>query len=696
MKVALRDLIVPTLKPHHYLSRLNPEQRAAVLHGDGKVAEPLLVIAGAGSGKTSTLAHRVAHLIVEGADPRRILLMTFSRRAAAEMTHRVERIAAQVMGERAGTLTEGLSWAGTFHSVGARFLRDHALEIGLDPAFTIHDREDSADLINLLRHELDLFKTESRFPAKNTCLAIYSRVVNAQAELEPVLGKVFPWCAGWAEELKRLFAAYVEAKQAQNVLDYDDLLLWWSQMCAEPALAERLSSGFDHILVDEYQDTNRLQAAILTALKPDGRGLTVVGDDAQSIYSFRAAEVRNILDFPGLFSEPSRIITLDRNYRSTDTVLQAANGVIGEALERFTKHLWTDRRSSERPLLVTVRDEAEQANYVCEKVLEEREQGTPLKAQAVLFRASRHSGPLEVELTRRNIPFVKFGGLKFLDSKHVKDVLAILRFAENPRDRVAGFRVIQLLPGMGPSAAGGAMEAMERSLDPALGLRFFKAPPRAETDWPGFVELFATLRTRSSWPSDLEHTCLWYEPHLERIHEDATARRADLLQLEQIASGYSTRERFLTDLTLDPPTATGGEARPPHLDEDYLVLSTVHSAKGQEWTNVFVLNAVDGCFPSDLAVGEREEIEEERRLLYVAMTRAKDSLHLLVPQRFYVSGQSAGGDRHVYASRTRFIPDHILDRFQQVSWPPPTSPQDKVPRPEIRVDLKTRMRGMWK
>ena len=695
---ALRDSTeITSPRKDDYLAALNAEQRAAVEHGDGQVAGPLLVIAGAGSGKTNTLAHRVAHLIVGGADPRRILLMTFSRRAASEMKSRVERIAARVMGDKAATLTEGLNWAGTFHAVGARLLRDYALEIGLDPAFTIHDREDSADLMNLVRHELGLSKTESRFPAKGTCLAIYSRAVNAQSELEPVLAKSFPWCIGWAEELKQLFAAYVDTKQAQNVLDYDDLLLWWAQMCGEPAIAEHLGSRFDHILVDEYQDTNRLQASILLALKPDGRGVTVVGDDAQSIYSFRAAEVRNILDFPGHFAEPARVVTLDRNYRSTDAILSAANAVIGEASERFTKNLWTDRASRDLPRLVTVRDEAEQANYVADEVLEAREEGVALKAQAVLFRAAHHSGPLEIELTRRNIPFVKFGGLKFLDSAHVKDVLALLRFAENPKDRVAAFRVMQLIPGIGPSAAANAMEAMQRALDPSLGLQFFRAPARADADWPGFVELFAGLRAKSSWPADLEQVRLWYEPHLERLHEDATTRRADLLQLEQIAAGYPSRERFLTDLTLDPPDATSDEAGPPHLDEDYLILSTIHSAKGQEWTKVFVLNAVDGCIPSDLAVGERDEIEEERRLLYVAMTRAKDSLHLITPQRFFVHGQAARGDRHVYASRTRFIPEHMLDHFARTSWPPASSAANgRAPQPDIRVDLKAKMRGMWR
>lgn len=692
MTIVARD---STFQPA-YLAKLNDQQRLAVEHGDGQIAGPLLVIAGAGSGKTNTLAHRVAHLIVKGADPRRILLMTFSRRAASEMAKRVQRIAGEVLGRDASIITDALTWAGTFHGIGARLLRDYALEIGLDPAFTIHDREDSADLMNLARHELGFSKAESRFPTKGTCLQIYSRAVNAQAPLGEVLESAFPWCAGWADQLKELFAAYVEAKQAQNVLDYDDLLLYWAQMAAEPEIAAHLGSRFDHVLVDEYQDTNRLQASILTALKPDGAGLTVVGDDAQSIYSFRAAEVRNILDFPKQFARPTEIVMLERNYRSTETILAAANGVIGEASERFTKNLWTERRSSQKPQLVSVRDEAEQANYVCQAILGEREAGTALKAQAVLFRTSHHSGPLEVELTRRNIPFVKFGGLKFLDAAHVKDMLAMLRFAENPRDRVAGFRVLQLMPGIGPSAASQIVEAMATSLDEAMGLARYRPPQRAAEAWPGFLDLYSGLRGGAKWPADLERIRLWYEPHLERIHEDATTRRADLLQLEQIASGYPSRERFLTELTLDPPDATSDQAGPPHRDEDYLILSTIHSAKGQEWKNVFVLNTVDGCIPADLGVGTKEDIEEERRLLYVAMTRAKDGLHLVLPQRFYPHQQQARGDRHIYAARTRFIPASLLAVFEQTSWASVQAKDDPRRRPEVKVDLGARMRGMWK
>jgi DNA helicase-2/ATP-dependent DNA helicase PcrA len=682
-----------------YLEKLNPQQRRAVEHGGSALAEagPLLIIAGAGSGKTNTLAHRVAHLIVNGADLRRIMLLTFTRRAAAEMIRRVDRIVTIAMRERAAAITEAIVWAGTFHAIGARLLREYAEAIGLDGTFTIHDREDSADLMNLVRHELGFSETKKRFPLKRTCLAIYSRTVNAEIPLEDVLGSFFPWCGAWEAELRKLFAAYVEAKQRQNVLDYDDLLLYWAQMMQEPSIAAEVSDRFDHVLVDEYQDTNRLQASILLALKPNGRGLTVVGDDAQSIYSFRAATVRNILDFPGQFSPPAEVITLDQNYRSTQPILTAANAVIDLAEERFTKNLWSERSSTQRPQLVSVRDEADQARYVVEKVLENREAGLALKSQAILFRASHHSGPLEVELTRRNIPFVKFGGLKFLEAAHIKDVLAFLRWAENPRDRVAGFRVIQLLPGVGPVTAARVLDRMAEQSDPMRALSEFTPPAAAVEHWRSFVEAVQLVGAKSAgWPAELDLVCRWYAPHLERIHDDAAVRQADLVQLGQIASGYSSRERFLTELTLDPPDATSDQAGVPLLDEDYLILSTIHSAKGQEWKSVFLLNTVDGCLPSDLATGTTSEIEEERRLLYVAMTRAKDNLHLIVPQRFFAHSQQSNGDRHMYASRTRFIPADILDDFQVCAWPvAAAAAKGRMARSEP-VDIGARLRRMWK
>jgi DNA helicase-2/ATP-dependent DNA helicase PcrA len=683
---------------HEHLKPLNDEQRRAVEHGGDQpdAADPLLIIAGAGSGKTNTLAYRVAHLACRGADPRRIMLLTFSRRAAIEMERRAVRIMQRVLGS---THPPALPWTGTFHSVGARLLREYAHRIGLRETFTIHDRGDSEDLLAVVRHQLGLGSSRQRFPGKATCLAVYSRVVNGRAALADVLRSAFPWCAHWEGELSRLFAAYTDAKQAQNVLDYDDLLLYWAQAVADPGLAREIGERFDFILVDEYQDTNRLQAEILFALKPEGHGMTVVGDDAQSIYSFRAATVRNILDFPAQFPGATCVVTLERNYRSTRAILDASNAVIAFASERFVKNLRAERGDGAKPELVAVRDEADQAQCVAERVLDYHESGVALKAQAVLFRSASHSAQLEVELARRGIPFVKYGGLRFLEAAHIKDVLSVLRWAENPRGRMSGFRVARLLPGVGPAFATRLLDAMAASADPVCALQSFAMAPAHAEDWTRFVALYLALRRRNSpWPSELEQVALWYEPHLERLYEDAFVRRRDLAQLRAIAATYPSRERFLTELALGPPGATSDEADAPGRDDDYLVLSTIHSAKGQEWKTVHVLNVVDGCIPSDMATATSEEIEEERRLLYVAMTRARDHLHLVVPQRFYVHAQSSQGDRHVYAARSRFIPDAIVERFDSTVWPRAPEGTDGVPiaaEPKPTIDVAARVRALW-
>jgi len=734
---------------------LNDAQRSAVEHGLGDDPHPagaLLVIAGAGSGKTKTLAARVARLVMAGADPQRVLLLTFSRRAAAEMSRRAGGLLQQALGLPAGGTPPVLPWAGTFHGIGARLLRDHASRIGLSENFTIIDRSDAEDLMGLVRHECGFSATKKRFPLKGTCLAIYSRVVNSRATLREVLDDSHPWCAEWEAELKRLFGAYVAHKQSQQVLDYDDLLLYWQQTMAEPTLARLIGARFDHVLVDEYQDTNRLQADILLALKPDGRGLTVVGDDAQSIYSFRAAEVRNILDFPGQFTPPARVVTLERNYRSTRPILDACNAVMAQAAEQHAKRLWTDRSSSQRPLLVTVEDDAAQARWVADRVLEHREQGLQLKSQAVLFRTSHHSAALELELARRNIPFVKFGGLKFLEAAHIKDVLSVLRWAQNPRCRLAGFRVAQLVPGIGPASARRLLDAMDAAPDPVAAFTAFEPPHGARDEWRALNDLLDNLRSGSgsgntggtgggtgtghgaghatpghgrgdapvpsapsgigsaapatpkdTWPDELQQVNRWYLPQLERLHDDARVRQADLVQLARIAAGSSSRERFLTELTLDPPEATSDESGPPQLDEDYLILSTIHSAKGQEWQSVHVLNVVDGCIPADMSTGHARQVEEERRLLYVAMTRARQHLHLLVPQRFYVTQQGAFGDRHLYGSLTRFIPPAVAAAFDTVVPAPPATAgasgnrldDHQGPDAGPPINLAARVRSTW-
>ena len=682
---------------------LNPQQRAAVEHDigvAGGAARPLLVIAGAGSGKTNTLAHRVARLIQDGADPQRILLLTFSRRAATEMTHRAGSVLARVMGLRASGAPASLPWAGTFHSIGARLLREYAGRIGLEPSFTIHDRGDSEDLMGMVRHDIGQARTQGarRFPLKSTCLSIYSRVVNSGDPLALVLQSTFPWCNEWEAELKTLFGAYVDAKQEQNVLDYDDLLLFWSEMAADPELGPELGALFDHVLVDEYQDTNRLQAAIITGIKPDGRGVMVVGDDAQSIYAFRGATVRNILDFPQQFAQPAVLITLERNYRSTQPILDASNAVIAGALERHAKTLWTDKASTAQPQLVLIPDEAEQARWVCNRILEQREEGIALRSQAVLFRAASHSAALELELMRRNVPFVKFGGLKFLEASHIKDVLAVLRFAQNPSGRMAGFRVAQLIPGIGPATAGKLLDEVGAAAEPTVAVEQFMAPARSAGDWQRFVVLYRALRTPGlRWPGDIELVQSWYLPHLERMHDDAQVRAADVAQLAQLAGGYGTRETFLAEITLDPPEASSDRAGPPLLDEDYVILSTIHSAKGQEWKSVHVLNVVDGCIPSDMSTGNSDDIEEERRLLYVAMTRAKEYLHLVVPNRFFIRQQAQMGDRHVYAARSRFITPAMLKHFEQCVWTTAETRQVKKPMPDsVRMMVRDRARNAWK
>jgi ATP-dependent DNA helicase UvrD/PcrA len=678
--------------PAGYLSHLNPAQRAAVEHGTAGLPKdlppPLLIIAGAGTGKTTTLAHRLAHLVVRGADPRRILLLTFTRRAAEAMTRRAEQLVSR---------TTRIAWSGTFHAMANRLLRRHAASVGLDPAFTVLDRSDSADLLNLVRNELGLAKQARRFPAKTACLAIYSHAVNAGHAVERTLEQAFPAYASWADELKRLFGAYVEAKQSRHVLDYDDLLLYWFHLMQDAEAARAVRHRFDHVLVDEYQDTNALQAGILIGLKPDGRGLTVVGDDAQSIYSFRAATVRNILDFPRQFTPAAEVVTLEQNYRSTQPILDAANAVIARAAEGYNKRLFSTRPSAQRPVLVSTQDEQAQADFVVERVLEHREAGIPLHRQAVLFRTAHHSDLLEVELARRNIPFVKYGGLKFLEAAHVKDVLCVLRWAENPRDEVAAFRVLQLLPGLGPGHARRVETRFEAAGFDFTQLAGVDVPAAARSEWPAFCDLMATLRRTREWQGQLGTVRRWYEPRLARLYDAATVRAVDLEQLEQLAAKQPSREAFLSDLTLDPPHAAGDEAGPPLLDDDWLVLSTIHSAKGLEWDVVFVLNVVDGCIPSDMATGTAAEIEEELRLLYVAMTRARDFLYLLQPHRFYVRARPET-DTHMLAARTRFIPPPLLDLFERQARGGRAEPETAGEEAQggARVDVAEKLREMWR
>ena len=689
-----------------HLALLNAAQRRAAEYGEHVdatfAAGPLLVVAGAGTGKTMTLAHRVAHLIIEGVSPERLLLLTFTRRAAQEMTRRVEAIVRTAVRDssRPPLPSGGLPWSGTFHSVANRLLRRFAHNLNLDPGFSVLDRGDAADVMDVVRHELKLTRSMRRFPKKDTCLAIYSRCVNTQRPLADTLDTHYPWCSDWNEELSELFRCFVLRKQQSQSLDYDDLLLYWSHLVAEAEFAEEIGSWFDHILVDEYQDTNVIQAGILNALKPDGRGLTVVGDDAQSIYSFRAAEVDNILGFADQYIPSATVVTLEQNYRSTQAVLDSANRLIAESERQYRKNLYTERNDGARPRYVSVEDGDAEAEYVVEAILEHREQGLALKEQAVLFRGSHHSDRLELELVRRNIPYVKYGGLKFLEAAHVKDFLSVLKWAENPKNEVAAFRVLKLLPGMGPATAGRCFECLAVNDYAFAALNGFRPPAAAAGEWPPFCALMTSLSGAGmevlGWQSQLSEVRRWYQPQLERLYDGLDTREADLEQLEQISGRYPTRERFLTELTLDPPSAASDLSGDPLLDEDYLILSTVHSAKGQEWESVFVLNVTDGSFPSEFATGKPEMIEEERRLLYVAMTRARQSLSLVAPLRYHVTQQQRGGDKHVYGARSRFMSDSLLATMdRRFQGRPEACAARFEARSDRQIDVAARMREMW-
>ena len=674
--------------------KLNERQREAVCAGPA----PLLIIAGAGSGKTNTLAHRVAHFLLRGINSERILLLTFTRRAAQEMTRRTQRIAGETL------KSVRLPWSGTFHSIANRLIRKNCKRVGLDERFSVLDRGDAADLMDVVRHELGYSKVDGegakRFPRKDTCLVIYSHRVNTQGTLAATLAAAFPWCAEWEDELKKLFGAYVEKKLNNQALDYDDLLLYWHAMMADDALARELGESWDHVLVDEYQDTNVLQAEILQRLRPAGAGLTVVGDDAQAIYSFRAATVENILNFHKQFENQGQTtiskngnhalspstVTLEENYRSTQAVLDAANALMDEASRQYQKKLQSNKPQGGKPRYVTVADDAAQAQYVVMRVLEARERGTDLRRQAVLFRTSHHSDALELELVRRNIPYVKYGGLKFLEAGHVKDALSLLRWADNPKNRVSAWRAMQLLPGVGPVGAEKAFAAFYQNEFQWQALK---------TNSKEFNKLMHFLGDPATpWPGQLQRVRQWYEPQLERLYEAAEVRMGDLVQLERIAATFEKRETFLTEMALDPPSATSDLAGTPLLDEDYLVLSTVHSAKGQEWEAVYLLNVSDGNFPNEFAAGKPEQIEEERRLLYVAMTRAKTSLELIAPLKYYVTRQSRVGDRHVYGAKSRFLSRKVMACFEETCW---SNEKDKI---EVAVnsapvDVAAKLRRTW-
>ncbi len=676
---------------------LNPQQRDAVFH----TGSPLLIVAGAGTGKTKTLVSRVQRILDDGADPNRVLLLTFSRRAAAEMLGRVESGSSDRAAQQA--------WGGTFHAIANRLLRTFGGAAGLSPDFTVLDQSDASDLFALVRNEEGFGERSRRFPRAETIAGVYSRMVSSQAKLGELLEAEYPWIAEHAEALRTLFTAYTAKKRGQHVLDYDDLLLFWRALTVS-SVGDAMRDLFDHILVDEYQDTNPIQADIIRGMcrldptVPDGTkagmparpptDLCAVGDDAQAIYGFRSATVENMWTFSERFAStsgaPAQVLSLEQNYRSTEPILAVANAALerndrfgtkerssnGTALH-FSKTLWSTRTTGLAPVLATHADEGAQSRYIADRVLDARERGMDLREQAVLFRAGHHADSLELELTRRDIPFVKYGGLKYLEAAHIKDLLALLRVLDNPFDQLAWHRTLASMEGVGPATIRRLTEELDLANetgepgDPLVrfvdGLGRLPSPAAEQGDV--LRASLADCRSDQLVPAEqinrLAAFCRLVFPHR---YQNATARLADLDQLAATAAAYGSRSRFLTEITLDPPSKTGDLAGPPHLDDDWLTLSTIHSAKGGEWRSVHLMHAADGNIPSDMAIGDAAGLAEELRLLYVALTRAKDELTVNVPLRYHVN-RYGKDDRHLYAQMSRFL-EPIRELFDEVSTEP--------------------------
>jgi DNA helicase II / ATP-dependent DNA helicase PcrA len=643
-----------------WLDGLNAEQRAAATYAGG----PLLVLAGAGTGKTTTLCARVAWLLAEGVAAERILLLTFTRRAAREMVERA-RVLAERVAPHAGAVV-----GGTFHSIAHRMLRLHASSLGLAPGFGVLDAGDAADLLDYVREEQGYARSARRFPRAQTMLDVYSRTVNAQVPLQEILAESFPWCAEHRDALAEIFRAFGARKRALGVIDLDDLLLYWRALASDEVIGPRMADAFDHVLVDEYQDVNGLQVEIVQSLRRGRPGLTVVGDDFQAIYGFRAASARHILDFPDQFPA-THTIKLERNYRSTAPILAVANAVSEQDRLGFPKRLWTERAGGQAPELTFPRDEGEQAAAVCDRVLAAREEGMELRMQAVLFRTGHDSDLLELELTRRGIPFVKYGGLRYLEAAHVKDFIALLRLTDNPADEVSWFRLLQLLDGVGPIRARRVLDALRPPAGgaPELG-RWTQAANHVPADSLEHARALidalagagAGAGSSASTGAQVERLCAAIAPLIRLRYADGAVRVTDLDQLVAIARGAEDIRHFVSELVLDPPASSADFAGPPHLDEDYLVLSTVHSAKGLEWDAVHLVGAYDGNFPADMSAATEESVAEERRLFYVALTRARRRLHVYVPFRYYHRPRG-GDDAHGYGQASRFLTDAVQGLF---------------------------------
>ncbi|MBI4982226.1 MAG: ATP-dependent helicase [Candidatus Omnitrophica bacterium] len=635
-----------------YKKELNTAQFAAVESTGG----PHLVIAGAGSGKTRVLTYRVAYLVENGVKPEEILLLTFTRKAAEEMLRR----ASLLLDERCNHVS-----GGTFHSFANMVLRKYAQLVGISNSFTILDQSDAEDTVNLVRTQLGFHKTDKRFPRKSALLELISKSINKSDDIESILYDEYPHFMEWSDEVKKIRDEYKKYKHLKSMLDYDDLLVYLKNLLTtHEDVRLTLARKYKYIMVDEYQDTNKLQAYISCLLASEHKNIMVVGDDAQSIYSFRGANFKNIIDFPKIFPG-AKIIALEENYRSTQPILDLTNAVIRQARDKFDKNLFTRKRGDKAPIFIDAEDEHAQSRFIADKILELREEGVELSEMAVLFRSGWHSNDLEVELSSRNIPFTKYGGQKFVEAAHIKDITAYLRIIYNLSDEVSWYRALLLMRGIGPKTAEAVIQQI---LTQKKGLGVEEKLLHKSQDLRQLLGLFAKVGSENIKPAELIEIFLgYYQPLLKDKYDDFPKRLNDLDSLMRIAARYRSLESFLSDMALDPPERSIVAAGSRDNDDSRLTLSTIHSAKGLEWNTVFMIYVAEGYMPSYLSLENEDEIEEERRLFYVAATRAKENLFLLKPHLDRPMRGMMNENRQVFTQVSRFLEEgKILDRFVDV------------------------------
>lgn len=661
----------------NYHQELNPAQLKAVESIQG----PHLVIAGAGSGKTRVLVHRVAYLVEQGIAPEHILLLTFTRRSAEEMLRR----ASTLLDERCRNVA-----GGTFHSFANMILRKYAHLLALNNNFTILDQADAQDAINLIRTQLNFHKSEKRFPRKHTILEVLSKSINKSVEISDVLDQEYPQFIEFTAELKKIRAGYIKYKQEKSLLDYDDLLVFLKNLLTQhESVRATLGAKYKYIMVDEYQDTNKLQAHIACLLAADHANIMVVGDDAQSIYSFRGANFKNIIDFPKIF-KGTKIVTLEENYRSTQPILNLTNAVIAQAKDKFEKNLYTKKKGGQVPIFIDCPDENAQSTFVAEKILELREEGVALKDMAVLFRSGWHSNDLEVELASRNIPFAKYGGQKFVEAAHIKDLVSYLRIAYNHLDQVSWLRALELIPRIGPKTAAKIIESLADSAQ-------LTALWQKNDDLKKLFDLLSQTDLERETPAEVIARFLdYYQPLLRIKYDDFNKRINDLDSLLRIAQRYKKTEQFLVDMALEPPERMLVEPARVDREGPPLTLSTIHSAKGLEWHTVFLIYLAEGHLPSYLSLESPEQVEEERRLFYVAATRAKVNLFLLKPHLDRSPRSFADNGGPVFTQTSRFLEQGgLLEEFVQVQSPDPTDELLDLELEEIISDKKSKNKAFF-